>query len=44
MIDNTTLVFYGFVTTYIDKVVWHFTAYRIRGKSLKPYVFKKLGL
>lgn len=48
MFENITLILYsvtGFVTTYLAlEVAWHFTACKIKDKSIKPCMFKQVGL
>jgi hypothetical protein len=43
-----TLVLYptiGFVTTFMAlEIAWHFTACRIKNKSVKPSLFRQAGL
>jgi hypothetical protein len=35
----------GFAVTYIAlEAAWHFTACRIKDKSIKPCLFKQIGL
>ena len=35
----------GFMTTYLAlEVAWHFTACKIKDKTIKPSLFKQIGL
>jgi hypothetical protein len=45
VLENLAYVAIGFVTTFMAlEAAWHFTACKIKDKTLKPCLYKQLGL
>jgi hypothetical protein len=45
MIENLTYVAIGFATTFLAlEAAWHFTACKIKDKTIKPCFYKQIGL
>jgi hypothetical protein len=45
VLENLAYVAIGFVTTFMAlEAAWHFTACRIKDKTIKPCLYKELGL
>jgi len=45
MIENLAYVAIGFATTFLVlETAWHFTACKIKDKTIKPCFYKQIGL
>ena len=45
IIENLAYVAIGFVTTFLAlEAAWHFTADKIKDKTIKPSLYKQIGL
>ena len=45
MIENLAYVVIGFVPTFLAlEAAWHFTACKIKDRTIKPCLYKQLGL
>jgi hypothetical protein len=45
MLENLAYVVIGFVPTFLAlEVAWHFTACKINDKSIKPCLYKQIGI
>ena len=45
MLENIAYVSIGFATALLAlEAAWHFTAYKIKDKSIKPCLYKQIGL
>jgi hypothetical protein len=45
MLENIAYVGIGFATTFLAlEAAWHFTACKIKDKSIKPCLYKQIGL
>jgi hypothetical protein len=45
MIENLAYLAIGFATTFLAlEAAWHFTACKIKDKTIKPCFFKQIGL
>jgi len=45
VLENLAYVAIGFVTTFMAlEAAWHFTACKIKDKTLKPCLYKQLGM
>jgi hypothetical protein len=45
VLENLAYLATGFVTTFIAlEAAWHFTACKIKDKTIKPCLYKQLGL
>ena len=45
MIENLAYVAIGFITTFLAlEAAWHFTAGKIKDKTIKTSLYKKIGL
>jgi hypothetical protein len=45
IIENLAYLATGFVTTFLAlEAGWHFTACKIKDKTIKPCLYKKIGL
>ena len=45
MIENLAYVAIGFVTTFLAlEAAWHFTAGKTKDKTVKPSLYKQIGL
>ncbi|HJT46562.1 MAG TPA: hypothetical protein VJ729_00150 [Nitrososphaeraceae archaeon] len=43
--ENLTYLAVGFATTFLAlEAAWHFTACKIKDKTIKPCLYKQLGL
>jgi hypothetical protein len=43
--ENLAYLAVGFATTFLAlEVAWHFTACKIKDKTIKPCLYKQLGL
>jgi len=45
IIEDLAYVAVGFVTTFLAlEAAWHFTACKIKDKTIKPCLYKQIGL
>ncbi len=45
MLENIAYVGIGFATVFLAlEAAWHFTAYKIKDKSIKPCLYKQIGI
>jgi hypothetical protein len=45
VLENLAYLAIGFVTTFMAlEAAWHFTACKIKDKTIKPCLYKRLGL
>jgi hypothetical protein len=45
VLENLAYMAIGFVTTFMAlEAAWHFTACKIKDKTIKPCLYKQLGL
>jgi hypothetical protein len=45
MIENLVYLAIGFATTFLAlEAAWHFTACKIKDKTIKPCFYKQIGL
>ncbi|MFL6393033.1 MAG: hypothetical protein ACJ708_00025 [Nitrososphaeraceae archaeon] len=45
MLENIAYAGLGFATVFLAlEAAWHFTACKINDKSIKPYLYKQIGI
>jgi hypothetical protein len=45
MLENVAYISVGFATVFLTlETAWHFTACKIKDKSIKPCLYKQIGI